>query len=270
MRGAIGCQLNAWLVKIEEIKGMAEYHPLVSIITATYNPGAMLAKTQKSIEAQKHLDVEWVIVDGGSTDGTVDFLKNCRIKSFKWISEPDAGIYDAWNKGIAIAQGEWVIFMGAGDLISEDGISICLGEIAKENSLPNLVTSQTRLVDCCGRVRRIMGAPFELAKFEKNMNIAHVGALHHKSLFIKYGKFDVNYKIAGAYQFLLRCRRGIKSIYIPIVGADMLIGGVSDKYAAIFEAHMVRARHCARDPYASFRLAVAIIKRFIRPLTRGY
>jgi len=89
--------------------------PKVTIITAVYNGASLLQETIQSVIDQSSDDMEFLVIDGGSTDGTLDILRRYDAVLDLWVSEPDNGIYDAFNKGVALAKGEWVIFLGAGD-----------------------------------------------------------------------------------------------------------------------------------------------------------
>ena len=91
--------------------------PLISIITVVYNGEALLEKTIKSVINQTYKNIEYIIIDGGSTDGTVDIIKKYKDQIFYWVSEPDKGLYDAMNKGIEIATGDFINFMNADDII---------------------------------------------------------------------------------------------------------------------------------------------------------
>lgn len=104
---------------------MQNSHPLqttVSVITVTYNAAAMLERTLRSIEAQRYKKMETIIVDGKSKDGTVDIIRKHEGAISKWVSEPDGGIYDAMNKGVRMASGEWIIFMNSGDTFADDDV----------------------------------------------------------------------------------------------------------------------------------------------------
>ena len=92
-------------------------NPLISIITVSFNAVSTIEKTILSVINQTYPNIEYIIIDGGSTDGSVDVIKKYSDKITYWISEPDKGIYDAMNKGIAIATGEWINFMNAGDIL---------------------------------------------------------------------------------------------------------------------------------------------------------
>ena len=84
--------------------------PLITIITATYNAAQYLPRTIKSIREQTYENIEWIIIDGNSTDETIELIQQNEDVIDYWMSEPDAGIYDAWNKGISLARGEWIAF----------------------------------------------------------------------------------------------------------------------------------------------------------------
>ncbi len=97
----------------------ALHTPLISIITVTFNAEAVLEKTVQSIVGQKFADYEYIIIDGGSTDGTLGIIRKHEHRISHWVSEPDAGLYDAMNKGLQAARGKYVWFMNAGDLIHD-------------------------------------------------------------------------------------------------------------------------------------------------------
>lgn len=104
----------------------SETHPRVSIITVTYNAEPLLERTLQSVLAQRYADKEIVVVDGQSSDGTVAVIKRHAAAIQSWISEPDKGIYDAMNKGVRMATGDWILFMNAGDTFASDDVLQCL------------------------------------------------------------------------------------------------------------------------------------------------
>jgi len=96
--------------------------PLVSVITVVRNGAATIAQTLKSVREQCQVDVEHIIIDGASSDGTVEIIKAYQRDQLRWISEPDQGIYDAMNKGVFLARGEWLLFLGADDVLADPDV----------------------------------------------------------------------------------------------------------------------------------------------------
>ena len=107
-------------------KKNCNFRPLVSVVTVVYNDGSNLEETIKSVLAQKYVNVEYIIIDGGSSDNTVDVIKQYESKIDYWISEPDLGIYDAMNKGILAAGGQWLNMMNSGDTFASVNSLSCL------------------------------------------------------------------------------------------------------------------------------------------------
>lgn len=243
--------------------------PLITIITATFNAAKQLPQTIKSIREQTYDNIEWIVIDGNSTDETVELIQQNEGVVDYWISEPDSGIYDAWNKGISKAHGEWIAFLGAGDTYKPESILAYMNAVSACSVMPELISSQVRLVNGDGMVLRMCGGPFEWKKFNRYMTIAHVGALHHRSLFERYGFFDTTFSSSSDYEFFMRSRGNIECLYLNVVTADMLVGGVSNSYKGIFETYAIQKKYGA-GVSAIFRLWLACAKHFIRPLFRGY
>lgn len=97
-------------------------HTKVSVITVTYNAGPLLSRTLDSVVRQTYAEKELIVVDGQSTDGTLSVIRQYSTHIARWVSEPDGGIYDAMNKGVRMASGEWIIFMNAGDTFASDDV----------------------------------------------------------------------------------------------------------------------------------------------------
>lgn len=205
-----------------------------SIITATYNSEKTLERTIKSILNQGFNDCEYIIIDGYSKDGTIAIIKKyinifeSKNISFKWISEPDSGIYDAWNKGLKIASGEWISFLGSDDYYLNDALKAYEKKISAINSSKtDLIYSKVNVVKGSEIVKTIDGT-WKWKIFKKYMNIAHVGAFHNSSYFKKYGAFNISYKIAGDYELLLRAKSNLKTSKLDYLTANMEAGGVSN------------------------------------------
>lgn len=215
-------------------------NPKVSIITAVYNGALYLEQTIQSVMAQTYQNIEYIVIDGGSTDGTVDILKKYDQAITHWISEKDKGIYDAWNKGLAKATGEWIAFLGADDILLPNAMELYAQELQGKDL--EFISAKVEMVDEDLNHLLFYGRPWKWSSHKHQMKVSHVGALHHRSLFAKYGTFDASYKIAGDYEFLLRPREKLKTHFFPAVTAKMRAIGVSKTNNNVFK-EVLRAKN---------------------------
>jgi glycosyltransferase involved in cell wall biosynthesis len=201
------------------VKKYRENMPLITVITVVYNGEKTLEETILSVVNQTYKSIEYIIIDGNSTDRTVDIIKDYdrRIKNgeypnifFKWISEPDNGIYDAMNKGIDIATGEWINFMNSGD--SFYTITI-IEEIFTTYINAGVIYGNTyKIYSHFSRVEK----PSELRKIKKALPFCH------QSSFINYefikNKFDLKYKyVADDDLFYKLYKNNVKFVFIDII-----------------------------------------------------
>ena len=122
--------------------------PLVSIITVTFNAEADLEKCIKSVISQTYTNIEFIIIDGGSTDGTLDIIEKYKKNISYSISEKDKGIYDAWNKGVSVANGEWIAFLGSDDVYLENAIENYINHLNTiKHQHVDIISSRVRLVN---------------------------------------------------------------------------------------------------------------------------
>jgi glycosyltransferase involved in cell wall biosynthesis len=205
---------------------MTDY-PRVSIIVATYNVEGCLVECLDSVFSQNYKNLEVLIIDGGSVDNTIDIIKQYEDKIKFWISEPDSGIYDAWNKGVRLSTGDWVAFLGADDVLLNGAIESYVAAInACQNKSLEYVSSRVNLT-VGSKIIRTVGQQWSWRVFRKRMNVPHVGSMHHRSLFERIGLFDVSYKICGDYEFLLRRRSELQTLFVDMVTVNMSVSGVS-------------------------------------------
>ena len=126
--------------------------PLFSIITVTYNAEKVLERTLRSVAEQSYARIEYIVIDGASTDGTMEMVTSYKSQSpglvrFEVISEPDKGLYDAMNKGLRMATGDYVWFLNAGDTLQSPETVARLAEVAERNGMPDILYGETDVVD---------------------------------------------------------------------------------------------------------------------------
>lgn len=215
--------------------GLQRKMPRITVITAVYNGERFLEQAIRSVLDQSFKDFEYIVIDGGSTDGTLDIIKRYEDRIERWISEPDSGIYDAWNKGVALARGEWIAFLGSDDAYYVNALKEYVGFIdghTEENL--DFISSCVDLVDTDMKKIEVLCEPWIWRKFRKRMKIAHVGSMHNRSLYERYGLYDTTYHITGDYEFLLRLGKGLKAGYLNASTAMMRTNGVSHDILATF------------------------------------
>ena len=196
---------------------------MISIITASYNSAATIEDTLKSVLAQTTEDYEYIIIDGNSSDKTVSIIERYA-PSFQgkltYISEPDKGIYDAWNKGIKLAKGEWICFIGSDDILLKDSLKNYMKAISNADKSINFISSKVELVTNKLEHINIIGKPWSSA-MKNYCSISHVGALHHCSLYEINGLYSLKYKICSDYEFLFRNYHYIIPAFMNEVKAKM-------------------------------------------------
>jgi glycosyltransferase involved in cell wall biosynthesis len=204
----------------------------VSIITIVYNNRATFEDSVKNVLSQSYNQIEYVVVDGGSNDGTIDIIQAYRERISQWISEPDQGIYDAMNKGIRMASGEVIGFLHSSDVYAHPRV---IEEVAQvfENSNVSSVYGDLQYVDQkdLNRViRNWKSAPYHHGKFKQGWMPPHPTFFVRKEIYEKYGYFNTHFRIAGDYELMLRFleRYGISAAYIPEVLVKMRWGGMSN------------------------------------------
>jgi len=212
---------------------MSQQQPLVSVIVAVFNAGKTLQQCIDSFAIQTYPNKQLIIIDGGSTDDTLEIIRQNSDKVNFSISEKDRGIYDAWNKGLAQAQGEWVCFLGADDYLYDS--QVIENMISNIQHLPDeiqIAYGQVALVDDAGNEKELLGQDWREIKqqFKKIMCIPHPGVFHRHTLFKQYGNFNAEFRIAGDYEMLLRAlKNGDAYSVMGLIIVAMRVGGVSSK-----------------------------------------
>lgn len=199
----------------------------VSVIIATYNCESEIEKTIKSFNSQTYRNKELIVIDGGSKDGTVKIIKRYKKNIAYWVSEPDKGISEAFNKGVKAAKGDFLYFIGAGDYFWSDSVL--------KKVMDGINPNSDMLV--CGRINRmnekgdeiLYTSTLNLRKWMMiyKMGYPHQGLFTNRKFFEKYGMFDLNCKYAMDYDLLLRAYKTFPRVIMKdLVVAAWKAGGV--------------------------------------------
>lgn len=196
--------------------------PLLSVIVVCKNPGPRIATALASVWEQRGLETELIVIDGGSTDGTRTWLETHRTRIARLVSEPDRGVYDAMNKGIAAARGTWVLFLGADDRLAGDLVlSEALNWAGKTEA--GVIAGEVAYDD--GRIYNLRSRINPLAR---NF-LHHQSAFYRRTLFEENGGFDPGLVVMADYDFNLRLWKSrVRFKPIPLRIAACGTGGLSD------------------------------------------
>lgn len=213
---------------------------IISIITVSYNAVKTIEQTISSVVNQSYPDIEYIIIDGGSTDGTVDIIKKYEDRIAYWVSEPDGGIYDAMNKGIKVATGDYIQIIGADDcLINEVVIADVVSEI--KNKEADLYCYGVIGVDEVALKEKYLGNRYVRHGNPKYTMIPHPGMFVNSSLYLKF-PLDNSYKIAADYKFFLQCYfdHSVVLSYFDMPVVYFSLGGVSSKSIELAEMENIK------------------------------
>lgn len=202
--------------------------PLLSIITINFNDSNGLENSIKSLADQDFKDVEYIIIDGGSSDGSVEVIKKYEKIVDHWRSEPDKGVYDAMNKGLKFVTADYVYFLNSGDIFHDNKVLSEINKLLQEN-LPDILYGNVMDVDSVtGKMelrRRTVLDKIELF----NKMVCHQ-ALVSKTTLFNNNFFDTSYKIKADYNWLLKAftTNTLKVLTTDVIIANYLMGGLSD------------------------------------------
>lgn len=245
--------------------------PLISVIIAVFNAANTLQRCIDSFVYQNYSFKELIIVDGGSTDGTLDLIKTNHNSINCWISEPDGGVYHALNKGIRMANGEWIIFLGADDYFFDANVLTEAANFIEGLRAHTLIIyGRVMVADKEENNVCLIGKPWT----KKNnrflqiiLKMPHQGIFHKKDIFEKHGLFDESLRIIGDNELLLRELKAADPVFLPrIVVSVMRQGGISSNIKNAFlvlkETVYIARKHNQSLPIWYWCTAVA--KAFVK------
>ena len=222
--------------------------PIISVITVCYNVASSIEKTMLSVLNQTYKNLEYIIIDGNSTDGTVDIIKRYAERLTFWISELDNGIYDAMNKGLQKATGDYVWFINAGDsLFTSDIVQRVASLVQKKKVLPDIIYGETVIVDEEGKSlgQRRLKAPNKLTwkSFRMGMLVCHQSFITKRSIAPLY---DLTYRYSADFDWCIRCMKQAGRIYnTRMTLSNFLDGGISttQRKASLKERYDIMCRY---------------------------
>lgn len=204
----------------------------ISVITVCYNSVKTILETLQSVASQRYPHVEYIIIDGGSTDGTQEVVKTYSKHVNVFISEPDKGIYDAMNKGIALATGDVVGLLNADDLYANQDVLTTVADAFSDQKLDACYSDLIYFAEGAPEkvIRYWRSNSFRKGLFAKGWCPAHPTFFVRRHLYEKYGVFDTSFKGGNDVELMMRFleKHHIQTRYLPEVMVKMRLGGVSN------------------------------------------
>jgi glycosyltransferase involved in cell wall biosynthesis len=240
---------------------------MISVITVTLNAAPVLKECLASIASQEHVQLEHLIIDGGSTDGTLNLLRSWTHHPLNWISEPDRGISHAFNKGISKARGEFILILNADDRASPGALARAVAAL-ETDPRAGFAFGHCRHREADGRTWLNRGHQryFERMRFFMP-DVNHPTMVIRRSAYELIGGYDEQWRLAMDYDWLARAEAvGIRGVLVDAVQAEMAMGGASDRHwrRAYAEARRIAILHGAPAVIAWIDHLGRLVKTSIR------
>lgn len=234
----------------------------LSIITVTYNSELYIREVLNSVLAQGYHNYEYTIIDGGSEDTTIQIIEEMLPQFFgrlKYISEPDNGIYDAMNKGIRMASGDYIGIINSDDRYTDDCFTSVIRTIEESSSKPDVVFSDLKRIDQNGSPCGIFVG--DLKGLKRGMTVNHPTCFVRREAYEKYGIFDLKYRIVADYDLMLRIyHSGGTFVKCNTILAEYRDGGTSfNNYNSVLEKYRIQRKY-----YSYFHCMYIRLRGFYR------
>lgn len=202
--------------------------PSVSIITVALNNSRYIEETIRSVLAQTYSDIEYIVIDGASTDGTVEIIGRYADRFASWLSEPDEGIADAFNKGLARSTGDYVLFLNSDDYFAvPEAVELAM-HAAQASRMPEIVFGNCQIIDReTGHPVRRLDFGWSPLAFRLGRMVNHPALFAHRSYFDRHGVFDTTFRIAMDFELLSRGILKSRVLHVPHLFTCMRSGGTS-------------------------------------------
>jgi len=261
-----------------------EEAPPVSVITVVLNGGRYLEHAIQSVIAQTYPHLEYIIIDGGSTDGSVDIINRYSSYLAYWHTRPDKGVSHAYNLALAQAKGTWILFLSADDYFLDSQVVEKMGPYLTAHQDADVIFGETIIMTQEAEPRplplaKIWGRPWQWREFCWSSLIPHPSAFTNRRYFDRWGGFDETFRLAIDYEIYLRAGRRLKTHFVPIPVSGMRRGGLTGQSLVrslgecrraqiknrthpkglcwlnflwqIYRCYLGRVAHWALDPFAS-------------------
>lgn len=251
----------------------------VSVITVCFNAAKEIDETIRSVMVQDHADIEHIVIDGGSTDGTQERVKRYSECIAHFISEKDDGVYDAMNKGLRRATGEVVAFVNAGDMMAtRNTVSYMVRAFGEQDA--DVIYGDALMVDPADitKVKRFWkGGEYKRENFRKGWMPPHLGTYIRKSAYDRFGHFNTELRVSADYELMFRFlyKHKLKAHYVPKVLVRFRLGGVSNRSLGhvwranveVYKAWKLNGEHVS--PLIVLRKPLRKLGQMLRPGPEG-
>lgn len=228
---------------------------MISVITVCLNAGAFLEQTIQSVLSQTYPRLEYIIIDGGSTDGTVEVIRRHEPSLAYWHSRPDRGLTHAFNLGLAQAHGDWILYLNADDYLGHSEVIAGMAPHLLRHPNADVVFGRIALVpregSTAGSPPKMYGEPWRWRQFRFVCNIPHQAAFTRRRYFERVGTFDERFRIAADYEHYLRGGPNLIAIFVPQTVSVMRAGGLSldNVHPTVREWRIAQTLNKAASPF---------------------
>lgn len=209
----------------------------ISIITVCYNSATTIEKTILSVASQTYKNIEYIIIDGNSKDNTLEIIQKCKGGILKWISEPDKGLYDAMNKGIALATGDLIGILNSDDTFNTNTVIEEIVNFHKKNDIEASVGNIIQHKENGTIIRLYSSKNWSPEKLKIGFMPPHPSIFFKRELFHQHGVYDLGFKIGADYELITRffLKNKITWKYSGITTTAMLVGGLSSSGSSSYK-----------------------------------
>jgi glycosyltransferase len=202
--------------------------PKISVITVVRNGRPFIEQTLRSVLSQQYPNLEYIVIDGGSSDGTVDIIQAHKQGITQWLSEKDEGIADAFNKGLVLATGEYILFLNADDALANPQVLENIAQQIVNSGFPSIIYGDCDVLERdSGNLLYRASIPYSADGLLAGQMLPHPSLFAGRSYFEKYGNFDGRFRIAMDFEWLLRGALKERVVHVPVLVSNVRTGGVS-------------------------------------------